>query len=84
MLLRASHFTHLAGSRFPKFSVFHYGGDKAKSVYSTGQNFWPFVFQRAKISGKLNFCLFLKPWSERTVLQQVQTIFEKYAFTFPL
>ena len=34
MLLRASYFTHLAGSRFPKFSVFRYGGDKAKSVYS--------------------------------------------------
>ena len=35
MLLRASPFAPLAGSDFPKFSVFHFGGDKAKSVYKT-------------------------------------------------
>ena len=27
-------FYPLAGSHFPKFSVFHYGGDKAKLLYS--------------------------------------------------
>ena len=33
MLLCASHFTSLAWSRFPTFSVFHYDGDKTGLVY---------------------------------------------------
>ena len=32
MLLRASDFVPLAAPCFPKFLVFHYGGNKAKSV----------------------------------------------------